>query len=56
MGELDASARRIATFAYGTPREHFNGLSAAALVGKELWLGSFQSERLGFTERPQGPR
>lgn len=56
VGEVDASAGRIATFAYGTPRQYFNGLSAAALVGQELWLGSFQSERLGLTERSQGPK
>ncbi|MCX7283195.1 MAG: hypothetical protein NTX28_03985 [Novosphingobium sp.] len=46
VGELDRDAGRIATFAYGTPRSHFNGLSAAALVGADLWLGSFQADRL----------
>lgn len=53
VGELDTGTGRIATFAYGTPRQQFNGLSAAALVGHELWLGSFQSERLGIAGGPE---
>jgi hypothetical protein len=53
VGELDTGTGRIATFAYGTPRQQFNGLSAAALVGRELWLGSFQSERLGIAGGPE---
>lgn len=50
VGELDNSASRISTFAYGTRRAHFSGLSAAALVGTELWLGSFQDDRLAVTD------
>lgn len=47
VGELDLATRRIATFAYGQPQLHFNGLSAAALVGQDLWLGSYQVDRIG---------
>lgn len=52
VGELDLARGRIATVAYGTPRATFNGLSAAALAGRELWLGSFQSSRIGVAPLP----
>jgi hypothetical protein len=48
VGQVDLAKGRIATVAYGTPRAGFNGLSAAALVGQELWLGSFQSSRMAI--------
>ena len=48
VGELDLAARRVSTFAYGLPQGGFNGHSSAALVGGELWLGSFQSGRLAI--------
>lgn len=51
VGELDLAARRVSTFAYGTPQPGFNGHSAAALVGDELWLGSFQAGRLAIARR-----
>ena len=55
VGELRGD--RIATVAYGRPQPGFNGLSAAAIAGNgELWLGSFQSNRLavvqGWKETP----
>ena len=46
VGEVDLAARRISTFAYGTPQAGFNGHSSAALEDGTLWLGSFQSGRL----------
>ena len=46
VGELDRANRRIATFAYGQPQPHFNGLSAAGIVGQDLWLGSYQADRI----------
>lgn len=51
VGELDPAARRISTFAYGRPQPAFNGLSAAAIMGGELWLGSFQSNRIAVLPR-----
>ncbi|WP_288338640.1 hypothetical protein [uncultured Sphingomonas sp.] len=53
VGAVDRAAHRIATVAYGGPQPQFNGLSAAALVGDTLWLGSFQSDRLAFVPLPQ---
>lgn len=51
VGEVDRARGRIATVAYGRPQSFFNGLSAAALVRGELWLGSFQSDRLAIVRR-----
>lgn len=55
VGELDRAAGRISTFAYGTPQPGFNGMSAAAISGGELWLGSFQSSRLAVARDWQAP-
>lgn len=46
VGELTKG--RIATIAYGRPQPGFNGVSAATIANGELWLGSFQSGRLGI--------
>lgn len=51
VGEVDLMGRRIATVAYGGPSSGFNGLSAAALMGGELWLGSFQADRLAVLRK-----
>ena len=51
VGQVDLARRRIATIAYGRPRPGFNGLSAAAWVNGELWLGSFQSDRLAIVRK-----
>lgn len=48
VGEVDLARRRIATVAYGRPQPGFNGLSSAAIAGGELWLGSFQADRLAI--------
>lgn len=53
VGAVDRAARRIATVAYGRPQVHFNGLSAAAIVGDRLWLGSFQSDRIAYLSLPK---
>lgn len=59
VGELRDG--RIATVAYGRPQPGFNGLSAAAIAGRDLWLGSFQAGRLaivrnGVTPAPLPPQ
>jgi hypothetical protein len=56
VGELDLAARRISTFAYGHPQPGFNGHSAAALVEGELWLGSFQTDRLAIVRNFTAPQ
>lgn len=51
VGALDAKHRRVTTVAYGTPQPGFNGLSSAAWAGDELWLGSFQSNRIAIVRK-----
>lgn len=53
VGELDRGQRRIAIIAEGPPQPQFNGISAAAIAGKTLWLGSFQSARLALAPLPE---
>jgi len=53
VGELDRARHRIATVAYGGPQPSFNGLSAATISGGELWLGSFQADRVGIVRHWQ---
>ncbi len=56
VGAVDPAARRIATVAYGPPQRAFNGLSAAAIVGDTLWLGSFQADRLATLPLPHAQK
>jgi hypothetical protein len=46
VGELKDG--RIATVAYGRPQPGWNGLSSAAIIDHQLWLGSFQANRLAI--------
>jgi len=50
VGEVLPGEGRIATVAHGPPQPGFNGLSSAARVNGELWLGSFQSARLAVVK------
>ncbi|AIT82236.1 hypothetical protein [Novosphingobium pentaromativorans] len=51
VGRLDLAAHRIATVAYGTPQAGFNGLSSATGWNGQLWLGSYQSDRIAIVRR-----
>lgn len=48
VGELLPDEGRIATVAYGRPQPGFNGHSVAVLRAGELWMGSFQSDRIAI--------
>lgn len=39
------------TLAYGPPNPAFNDVSAAVVVGEDLWLASFRSDRLAWRPR-----
>ena len=51
VGELDLRRGSIGTVASGGPARDFNGISAAAQVDGELWLGSFQSDRIAIVKK-----
>ena len=46
VAELDPAARGFRIVAYSGPDPIFNGVSAAVPVGAELWLASYQSDRI----------
>lgn len=49
---IDPVSGEVSTLAYGAPEAAFNGVSAAAIVGDTLWLGSYQADRLAYRPLP----
>lgn len=41
---------KLTTIARGNPQEHFNGVSTGVVLGKTLWLGSYQADRLAYKQ------
>ena len=52
VAAIDPLAGTTTTLAYGEPEPAFNGVSAAAIVGDTLWLGSYQADRLAYRRLP----
>jgi len=50
--EIDPARGTVSTLAYGEPEEAFNGVSAAAILGDTIWLGSYQADRLAYRKLP----
>lgn len=48
VAELDPSTLKFQVVAYAGPDPIFNGVSAARIVDNELWLGSYQSDRIAY--------
>lgn len=53
VAQLDPLSRRFSLIAYGTPDPVFNGVSAAVLLGRDLWLGSYQADRIAIHRLPE---
>lgn len=53
VAELDPESRRFSLIAYGVPDPVFNGASAAVLLGDDLWLGSYQADRIAVHRLPK---
>ena len=49
LNPLDLSFRVVA---YAGPNANFNGVSAAVIIDDELWLGSYQDDRVAVRELP----
>lgn len=49
---LDPATRTWNVVADGAPSAFFNGVSSAAVIGGELWLGSYQADRLAVRRLP----
>ena len=48
VAQLDPSTREFSVLAYDGPDAVFNGVSAAWQVGADLWLASYQSNRIAI--------
>ena len=48
VAQLDPVVRSFRLIAYGGPDPVFNGVSAAVLMGDDLWLGSYQANRIAI--------
>jgi hypothetical protein len=46
VAQLDPATRTFRILAYAEPDPDFNGVSAAVIVDDELWLGSYQADRV----------
>ena len=52
VAELDPHSMKFTVVAYAEPDPDFNGVSAAAIVGGDLWLASYQADRIAWREVP----
>jgi hypothetical protein len=52
VAELDPVSMEFSLLAYDKPDPHFNGVSAARIVNGELWLGSWQADRIASRPLP----
>lgn len=46
VAQLDPVSMAFSVLAYAEPDPRFNGVSAAVFVGNQLWLGSYQADRI----------
>ena len=53
--ELDPKAMTWKILAYGEPNPDFGGIATALVIGKTLWLSSFQMDRAAYRPLP-GPK
>jgi len=53
VAQLDPATRSFRILAYSEPNAEFNGVSAAVIVHDELWLGSYQADRLAHRPLPE---
>ena len=52
VAAVDPVAGTVSTIAYAEPEPAFNGVSAAAIAGGVLWLGSYQADRVAYRPLP----
>lgn len=52
VAELDPTSMEFRVVAYSEPDPSFNGVSVARIVGDELWLGSYQADRIAYRLLP----
>ena len=51
-GQLDPASMQWMILAYGEPNPDFGGIATALVIGKTLWLSSFQMDRVAYRPLP----
>jgi len=52
VAQLDPLSMHFTVVAYGEPDPDFNGVSAATIVAGDLWLASYQADRIAWRKSP----
>ena len=52
IAELDPATMTFRLIAYSEPNAKFNGVSGAVLIGNELWISSYQADRVAHRTLP----
>ena len=52
VAQLQPHASEFSIIAYAEPNPAFNGVSAARIVGGELWLAAYQGDRIAMRPLP----
>jgi len=55
VSQLDPRAMRWRILAYGEPNPSFGGIATGLVIGKTLWISSFQMDRVAWRSLP-GPQ
>jgi len=53
VADLDPNTLAFSILAYAEPNPAFNGVSAARIVGDELWLAAYQGDRIAVRPLPR---
>jgi hypothetical protein len=53
VARLDPKSLSWRLVAYSEPNPAFNGASTGLVVGDELWIGSYQADRIAIRKLPQ---
>jgi hypothetical protein len=52
VAQLEPKSMAYSVIAYAEPDPVFNGVSGAVLIGNELWLSSYQTDRIAHRTLP----
>ena len=52
VAQLDPKTLAFTILAYAEPNKNFNGVSAAVIVDRKLWLASYQADRIAYRSLP----
>jgi len=55
VAALDPVTMHFSTIAYGTPNPVYNGVASAVVMDGNVWLGSYQSDKIAYRPLPGTP-